>query len=88
MRCRCVRSSGGVVVKLLASGERGPGFDSHFRRAATIPEIGYLLPCRYIAEISLKRRNSSKQPTTQPSDVVVVIPSTQLQQPVLARVTT
>ena len=57
--------------------------------AATISKIGHLpLPSRDIAEISLKRRKSSTQPTNQPSDDVVVIPSLQLQQPVLARVTT
>ena len=56
--------------------------------AATISKVGYLLlPSHDIAEISLKRRKSSKQQTNQPSDVVMVIPSTQLQQPVLARVT-
>ena len=43
------------MVKLLAWGERGPGFDSQFRNAATISEIGYLLlPCRDIAEILQK----------------------------------
>ena len=56
--------------------------------ATTISEIGYLLlPSRDIAEISLKRRKSLTQPTNQASDVVVVIPSTPLQQLVLARVT-
>ena len=61
---------------------------SIYSLAATISEIGYiLLQSRDIAEISLKRRKSSTQPTNQPSDIVVVIPSTQLQQPVLARVT-
>ena len=56
--------------------------------AATILEIGYLLiPSRDIAEILLKRRKSSKQSTNQSNDGVVVIPWTQLQQPVFARVT-
>ena len=57
--------------------------------AATISEIGnLLLPSRDIsAEISLKRRKSSTQPTNQPSDDVVVIPLLQLQESVLARVT-
>ena len=53
-----IRSSGGIVVKLLACGvsDRGsiPGL------AASISEIGYLLlPSRDMAEISLKRRKSS-----------------------------
>ena len=53
------RSSGGVVVKLLAyrAGGRGsiPGL------ASTISEIGYLLlPSRNMAERSLKRHESSK----------------------------
>ena len=53
---KCKRSTGGVVVKLLACGARGP--------VATISEIGYiLLPSRDMAERSLKRRKSSKQPT-------------------------
>ena len=87
--------------KILAWGERGPGFDSQFHRAATISEIDFLLlPCRIIAEISLKRYPRNNKPTNQASDVVVVIPSskiekvprdirraTHLQQPVLARVT-
>ena len=60
---RHIRSSGGVVVKLLACGARGPGSISGL--AATISEIGYLLlPRRDMAERSLKRRKSSKQPTT------------------------
>ena len=56
---------GGVVVKLLACGAsqvRGwiPGL------AARISVIGYLLlPSRNMAEISLKLRKSSKQPTTK-----------------------
>ena len=55
------RSSGGVVVKLLAYGARGPGFNS----SALISEIGYLLlRSRNIAERSLKQHKSSKQPTT------------------------
>ena len=57
-------SSGGVVVKILACGAVGPGFDSRPRRYDS--EIGYLLlPCRDRAERSLKRRKSSKQPTNQ-----------------------
>ena len=59
---RTVRSSGGIVVKLLACGARCPGFDSGL--VATISEIGYLLlPCLEMAERSLKRRKSSKRPT-------------------------
>ena len=47
------RSSGGVVVKLLACGARGSQFDSGL--AAIISEIDYLLlPNRDMAEISLK----------------------------------
>ena len=59
-----LRSSGGVVVKLLAcdaedrSSIPGP--------AATISEIGYiLLPNRDMTERSRKRRKSSNQPTNQ-----------------------
>ena len=56
-----VRSSGGVVVKLLACGAEDQG--SIPGLAATISEIGYLLlPSRDMAEKSLKRRKSSKQP--------------------------
>ena len=57
--------SGGVVVKLLACRERGPG--SIHNLAATISEIGCILLSRDIAEISLKRHKSSKQPTNQPT---------------------
>ena len=54
------RSSSGVVVKLLACGARGPGFDS------TISEIGHLLLLsRDMAELLFKRRKSSKQPTAK-----------------------
>ena len=55
-------SSGGVVVKLLACGARGRG--SIPGLAATILQMGNLLlqSCNK-AEISLKRRKSSKQPT-------------------------
>ena len=45
-------SSGGVVVKLLACGARGPG--SIPGLAATISEIGDLLSIRDMAEILLK----------------------------------
>ena len=59
------RSSGCEVVKLLTCGARGPG--SIPGPAATISEIGcLLLSSRDIAEISLKRRKSSKQPTNNP----------------------
>ena len=48
-------SGGGRVVKLLACGARGPGFDS--RLATWIADFGYLLlPSRDMAEIPLKRR--------------------------------
>ena len=54
-----LRSSGGVMVKLLVCGAL----------AATISEIGYLLlPSRDIAERSLKRHKSSNQPTNQAID--------------------
>ena len=63
--CMCAnveRSSDGRVVKLLACGARGPG--SIPRLATWITEIGYLLPpSRDMAEIPLKRRKSSIQPT-------------------------
>ena len=63
--------SGGVVVKLLASGARGHGFDPDL--AITIFEIGYLLLySRNMAERSLKRRKYSKQPTNQSFDFGVV----------------
>ena len=59
---RCVFGAG--VVKLLTFGARGPGFIPGL--AATISEIGYLLlPSRDMAERSLKRRKSSKQPNTK-----------------------
>ena len=49
----CWKEQGGVVVKLLACGERGQWFNSRSRRC-TISEIGYLLlPSRDMAEISL-----------------------------------
>ena len=53
------------MVKLLACGARGPGFD--FRFAVTISDIGYLLlqVATYMAEISLKWRKSSKQQQKQ-----------------------
>ena len=51
------------MVKLLACRARGPGFDS--MSCATISEIGYLLlPCRDMAERSLKRHKSSNQPSS------------------------
>ena len=50
-----VKSSGGVVVMLLACGGIGPG--SIRSLAATISEMGYLLLRRIdIAEMLLKRR--------------------------------
>ena len=52
------------IGAVVACGARGPGFDP--RLATRISEIGYLLlPSRDIAEIPLKRRKSSKQPTNQ-----------------------
>ena len=60
----CWRSSGGVVVKLLVCGARGPG--SIPGLVATISELGYLLlPSCDMTERSLMRRKSSKQPTNQ-----------------------
>ena len=62
-------SSGGVMVKPLACGARGRG--SIPGLAATISDIGYLLPSsRNMAEIQLKRRKSSidtNQLTNQPT---------------------
>ena len=58
-----IRSSGSVVVKLLACGAEDR--DSIPGLAATISEIGYLLlQSRDMAERSLKRLKSSKQQTT------------------------
>ena len=48
------------VVKLLAWGARGPGFDSRSRHLNF-----HLLPDRDMAEIPPKRRKSSIQPTNQ-----------------------
>ena len=54
------------MVKLLACRAGGPG--SIPGLDATISEIGYLLlPSRDMAEISLNRRKSSKQPITNQS---------------------
>ena len=58
-----VRSSSGVVVKLMACEARGPGFDSRSRHY----DFRYWFspaPSRDMAERSLKRRNSSKQKPT------------------------
>ena len=53
----CKGSSGGVVVKLLACGARGPEFDPQSRRFDFDSEIGYLLlPSRDMAERLLNRR--------------------------------
>ena len=53
------------MVKLFACGARGPGFDSRSRR---YDFRDWLSPAsgRDMAEITLKRRKSSKQPTNQP----------------------
>ena len=65
--CLYVGSDGGRVVKLLAGVARGPRFDS--RLCHLNSEIGYLLlPSRDMAEIPLKRRKSSIQPTNQPTN--------------------
>ena len=65
----CHWSGGGRVVKLLACGAIGPGSISGL--ATWISEIGYLLlPSRDMAEIPIKRRKSSIQPTNQPERVV------------------
>ena len=59
------RSISGVVVKLLACGARGPGFDS--KSFAAMMFRDWLSGCfqvRDMAEMSLKRRKSSKQQTT------------------------
>ena len=66
------RSSGGVVVELLAFGARGPG--SIPGLAATTSDIGHLLlPSRDMTERSLKRRKSPKLPTNQrdPSEITI-----------------
>ena len=57
---RCVWSSDGVVVKLLACGANDPGFDFRFCR---YDFRDWLFQSRDMAEIPLKRRQSSKQPT-------------------------
>ena len=58
-----LRGSGGVVVKLLVCGARGPGSISGL--AAMISEISYLLlPSHNMAEIPIKQRKySTNQPT-------------------------
>ena len=56
------RSSGGVVVKLLACEERGPGFDSRSRNY-DFRDLFSPAPRRDMPERSLKRRKSSNQPT-------------------------
>ena len=56
-----LRSSSGVVVKLLAYKVRGTGWNPGL--AATISDL--LLSNGDMAEISLKRHKSSKQPTNQ-----------------------
>ena len=58
------------MVKLLACGARGPGFQLIPGLVATISEIGYLLlPSRDMAERSLKWRKFSKQPTNQQTEM-------------------
>ena len=56
-----VGSSVGEVVKLFGCGARGPGFDSRSRHY-DFRDL-FLLPSHDMAERSLKRRKSSKQPT-------------------------
>ena len=60
-----MRSSGGLVVKLLACGARGPGFDSRCRRYDFRDWLSHVskVPSRDMTEISLKRCKSPKQPT-------------------------
>ena len=60
--CVYLRNSGGVVVKLVACGARGPGFDFRPRRY-NFRDWYLLLPSRNMAERSLKRRKSSNKPT-------------------------
>ena len=61
-------SSGGVVIMLLACGASSRGSIPNL--ASTISEIGYLLgPSRDMADISLKRRKSLKQPTNQQTNL-------------------
>ena len=50
------------MVKLLACGARGPGFDSRSRRY-DFRDLLSPASSRDMAEKSLKRRKSSKQPT-------------------------
>ena len=52
-------SSGVVVLKILACGTRSPGFDSWSHRY----DFRDLLPSRDMAEVPLKQRKSSVQPT-------------------------
>ena len=56
-------NSSDVVVKLLAWGGRGPGFNSHSRRYNFRDWLSHMFPSRDAAEIFLKQRISSKQPT-------------------------
>ena len=59
-------NSGGVVVKLLACGARGLGFECRSRRYDFKDWLSPA-PSRDMAERSLKRRKSSKQPTPNQS---------------------
>ena len=67
-------SSGGRVVKLLACGARGPGFDSRSRHLNFQRLV--MLPSRDMAERSLNRHLSSKQPTNQPQSKMLTTAST------------
>ena len=58
------RSSGGVVIKLLACGARGRKFDTWSCRYDFVDWLSPVSICD-MAEIRLKRRKSSKQPTNQ-----------------------
>ena len=60
-----IRSSRGVVVKLLACGARGQGFDSR-SYLFDLRDWYLLLPSRNMAEISLKQLKCWKQPSNQP----------------------
>ena len=53
------------MVKLLACGARGPGFDFRLRHLNFQRLVYLLLPSRDMVEIPLKRRKSSIQPTNQ-----------------------
>ena len=64
---------GAVVVEWLSSWLAEQDVRGSIPRLTTwISEIGYLLlPSRHMAEIPLKRRKSSIQPTNQPTIIIM-----------------